>query len=129
MQMIGTEIAKMHLADVIHGDLTTSNMMLRHPSSTPTGRTELVRLLPPHVVLLVVNLISAGPHRLRPRLHLKPRRRQGRRSVRPQARILLDPPRVRAALRLGSPGVREEDGWNALEAVHDIPPSVPYGAY
>ncbi|KAJ7630354.1 hypothetical protein FB45DRAFT_915276 [Roridomyces roridus] len=46
MQLIGQEIAKMHLADVIHGDLTTSNMMLRHPSSFkshhPTLRTELV---------------------------------------------------------------------------------------
>ena len=31
--VVGTEIAKMHLADIIHGDLTTSNMMLRHPSS------------------------------------------------------------------------------------------------
>lgn len=26
---IGAEIAKMHLADVVHGDLTTSNMMVR----------------------------------------------------------------------------------------------------
>ncbi|KAJ6573859.1 hypothetical protein DFH09DRAFT_1151272 [Mycena vulgaris] len=46
VQLIGQEIAKMHLADVIHGDLTTSNMMLRHPSSFksrhPTLRTELV---------------------------------------------------------------------------------------
>ncbi|KAJ7102563.1 hypothetical protein B0H15DRAFT_815184 [Mycena belliarum] len=46
MQLIGQEIAKMHLADVIHGDLTTSNMMLRHPASFtsrhPTLRTELV---------------------------------------------------------------------------------------
>jgi len=46
MQLIGQEIAKMHLADVIHGDLTTSNMMLRHPSSFksrhPTLSTELV---------------------------------------------------------------------------------------
>ncbi|KAJ7451104.1 kinase-like domain-containing protein [Mycena latifolia] len=46
MQLIGQEIAKMHLADVIHGDLTTSNMMLRHPTSFksrhPTLRTELV---------------------------------------------------------------------------------------
>jgi len=31
MKVIGTEIGKMHLADIIHGDLTTSNMMLRHP--------------------------------------------------------------------------------------------------
>ncbi|KXN85684.1 TP53-regulating kinase [Leucoagaricus sp. SymC.cos] len=29
MSLIGTEIAKMHLLDIIHGDLTTSNMMLR----------------------------------------------------------------------------------------------------
>ncbi|THV02581.1 hypothetical protein K435DRAFT_827412 [Dendrothele bispora CBS 962.96] len=34
MSLIGTEIAKMHLADVIHGDLTTSNMILRRPSSS-----------------------------------------------------------------------------------------------
>jgi hypothetical protein len=33
MSLIGTEIAKMHMADIIHGDLTTSNMMLRHTPS------------------------------------------------------------------------------------------------
>ena len=44
MGMIGTEIAKMHKADIIHGDLTTSNMMLRHPSS-PKG-LQLVRYKP-----------------------------------------------------------------------------------
>ena len=48
MDLIGVELAKMHQADVIHGDLTTSNMMLRHPSSfTPLSATfpptELVR--------------------------------------------------------------------------------------
>jgi len=43
MHLIGAEIAKMHAADIIHGDLTTSNMMLRHPSSLTLGvRTELV---------------------------------------------------------------------------------------
>ncbi|KAH8113064.1 hypothetical protein DFH11DRAFT_1602843 [Phellopilus nigrolimitatus] len=31
MKMIGTELAKMHKADVIHGDLTTSNMMIHRP--------------------------------------------------------------------------------------------------
>jgi len=31
MGLIGSEIAKMHKADVIHGDLTTSNMIIRHP--------------------------------------------------------------------------------------------------
>jgi TP53 regulating kinase-like protein len=39
MTLIGTEIAKMHLVDVVHGDLTTSNMMLRHSSNS---QTELV---------------------------------------------------------------------------------------
>ncbi|KAH9934870.1 uncharacterized protein B0H18DRAFT_902524 [Fomitopsis serialis] len=34
MRMIGAQIAKMHRADIVHGDLTTSNMILRHPSST-----------------------------------------------------------------------------------------------
>jgi len=38
MKMVGTEIAKMHLADIIHGDLTTSNMMLRHPSFITDSR-------------------------------------------------------------------------------------------
>jgi len=43
MSLVGAEIAKMHLADIIHGDLTTSNMMLRHPSSTKfKSTTELV---------------------------------------------------------------------------------------
>ncbi|PPQ84937.1 hypothetical protein CVT25_004450 [Psilocybe cyanescens] len=46
MRLIGIEIAKMHLADIIHGDLTTSNMMLRHPASfhstKPDIKTELV---------------------------------------------------------------------------------------
>lgn len=42
MNYIGSELAKMHLADIIHGDLTTSNMMLRHPSSTADSKTQLV---------------------------------------------------------------------------------------
>lgn len=41
MRMIGSEIAKIHKADIVHGDLTTSNMMVRHPTS-PKG-LQLVR--------------------------------------------------------------------------------------
>ncbi|KAI0031008.1 hypothetical protein K488DRAFT_79311 [Vararia minispora EC-137] len=41
MRRIGTEIAKMHLADIVHGDLTTSNMMLRLPSASPTNQPTL----------------------------------------------------------------------------------------
>jgi TP53 regulating kinase-like protein len=29
LEKIGVEIAKLHLIDIIHGDLTTSNMLLR----------------------------------------------------------------------------------------------------
>ena len=42
MQKIGTEIAEMHQADVIHGDLTTSNMMLYR---SDLRRVDLVRPL------------------------------------------------------------------------------------
>ncbi|KZS87703.1 hypothetical protein SISNIDRAFT_390396, partial [Sistotremastrum niveocremeum HHB9708] len=43
LSLIGTEIAKMHRADIIHGDLTTSNMMLRtrSPSSTSSSPPSL----------------------------------------------------------------------------------------
>lgn len=34
MKLIGQEIAKMHAVDIIHGDLTTSNMMLRKSPGT-----------------------------------------------------------------------------------------------
>lgn len=50
LSLIGTEIAKMHRADIIHGDLTTSNMMLRtrspspSSSSQPSSSAELVSL-------------------------------------------------------------------------------------
>ncbi|KAG8899723.1 serine/threonine-protein kinase bud32 [Tulasnella sp. 403] len=40
MIWMGRELAKMHAIDVIHGDLTTSNMMLRRSPST--GDVELV---------------------------------------------------------------------------------------
>lgn len=60
LEAIGREIGKMHLADVIHGDLTTSNMMVRllEPSSSTlstdgapdraTSLFEVVRFSSPH---------------------------------------------------------------------------------
>lgn len=45
MKMMGAEIANLHLADVIHGDLTTSNMMLQRPSASATGTATLVRAM------------------------------------------------------------------------------------
>jgi hypothetical protein len=40
MHLIGIQLAKMHAADVIHGDLTTSNMMLRRRSADAKHGTE-----------------------------------------------------------------------------------------
>jgi len=40
MEMIGRELARMHKVDIVHGDLTTSNMMLRRVANT--GAAELV---------------------------------------------------------------------------------------
>ncbi|WFD30752.1 non-specific serine/threonine protein kinase [Malassezia sp. CBS 17886] len=41
MDAIGAQLAQMHCADVIHGDLTTSNMMLR-PGADPAGEVVLI---------------------------------------------------------------------------------------
>lgn len=40
MEKIGRELARMHKVDIVHGDLTTSNMMLRRVAGT--GVAELV---------------------------------------------------------------------------------------
>jgi Ser/Thr protein kinase RdoA (MazF antagonist) len=36
MQLIGRELGRMHRADIIHGDLTTSNMIVRRGAPTTT---------------------------------------------------------------------------------------------
>lgn len=41
MNDIGVQLATMHMSDIIHGDLTTSNMMVRRSPSSP-NQTELV---------------------------------------------------------------------------------------
>jgi hypothetical protein len=48
MDMIGLEIAKMHSVGIIHGDLTTSNFMIRRRLQPKDGEAaaEIVRLLP-----------------------------------------------------------------------------------
>jgi len=42
MAQIGRELAKMHCLDVIHGDLTTSNMMLSAVPGTPPAKIVLI---------------------------------------------------------------------------------------
>ena len=34
MQLIGRELGRMHRADIIHGDLTTSNMLVRRTTTS-----------------------------------------------------------------------------------------------
>ena len=61
MDMIGIEIAKMHKINIIHGDLTTSNMMVRRleaqdeenrkPLSTSGGEEVMVNQRPPAEVV------------------------------------------------------------------------------
>ena len=43
MALIGTELAKMHKVDVIHGDLTTSNLLVRSRKGSQVGQI-IVRL-------------------------------------------------------------------------------------
>jgi hypothetical protein len=52
MKRIGIEISKMHQADIIHSDLTASNMMLWYTwpamvASNSTALVELARFFPP----------------------------------------------------------------------------------
>lgn len=48
LRAVGRELGKMHTADIIHGDLTTSNMMVRLRTGNFTGAAapfEVVRSL------------------------------------------------------------------------------------
>ncbi|KAN0066124.1 serine/threonine-protein kinase bud32 [Thecaphora frezii] len=60
MQLIGKQLATMHEADIIHGDLTTSNMMLRTcEDAAPAGRTT-IDLERDEVVLIDFGLSSVS---------------------------------------------------------------------
>jgi len=58
MSRIGTTVAQMHLADVVHGDLTTSNIMLRPTSTSPPTTAE--NYLDGQVVLIDFGLGSVS---------------------------------------------------------------------
>jgi hypothetical protein len=63
MAMIGAQLAAMHAASIIHGDLATSNMMVR-PALARTPPCEIVRLQSsPRDSALTVH--TAGAHRFR----------------------------------------------------------------
>ncbi|GJN91943.1 hypothetical protein Rhopal_004971-T1 [Rhodotorula paludigena] len=56
LHAVGREIGKMHLAEIIHGDLTTSNMMVRLLPGSHTHKESLFE-----VVLIDFGLSSASP--------------------------------------------------------------------
>lgn len=96
MEMVGTEIAKMHLGDIIHGDLTTSNMMLRHPSSISDSRPGTQQLVSETNLVYYVDRQAPtemlGIDRLWIGIHVCFGRRQGGRSVRFGARVCVYSP-------------------------------------
>ncbi|GAA5898258.1 hypothetical protein JCM8208_000200 [Rhodotorula glutinis] len=57
LRAVGRELGKMHTADIIHGDLTTSNMMVR----LRTGDSARAGAPPFEVVLIDFGLSSASP--------------------------------------------------------------------
>jgi TP53 regulating kinase-like protein len=76
MILIGKALGRMHQADIIHSDLTTSNMMLH----VENDRTELVESIYSGWSIILSNN-SSGPDRLWSLIPVCPSRRQSRRSL------------------------------------------------
>ena len=74
MSQVGTELAKMHMADVIHGDLTTSNMMLSQQSDVLSSnqQSEVVGKYF-HCATLISSVSLLGSYRFWAILRLKSR--------------------------------------------------------
>lgn len=143
MDMMGVEIAKMHLINLIHGDLTTSNIMVRRialppgegipaPSGAPahskTGAVELpaelVRIfeypsasispLTLHVLHLhSMNITYLAFDRFRTHIHFGARRRQSRGPLRARARICIDTSRLRDTLPACAGRIRKTE-WEGM---------------
>lgn len=106
MQLIGRELAKMHAVDVVHGDLTTSNMMLRPSQAPQETPLEVVRSRPALPSLSSRPDVLTGANRLRAGLPIRFSRRQGRRPLRLRTSIHIDTPGFRRIVRGGSQRVR-----------------------
>lgn len=90
MQAIGTALAKMHGNTIVHGDLTTSNMMLRPlPGQTPkfevVSDRDAEQAIPrlPLLMRMFIAYLSVGAHRLWPFVHVHAARNARRRPLRP----------------------------------------------
>ncbi|CAM1500651.1 Fc.00g098130.m01.CDS01 [Cosmosporella sp. VM-42] len=61
MRRIGTAIGKLHQIGIVHGDLTTSNMMLNPwPTTTANGQAEKRGILDGEVVIIDLGLASGS---------------------------------------------------------------------
>lgn len=62
MRRIGTAVGKMHSIGIIHGDLTTSNMMLKPPEGGRTDDGSTATGLEGEIVIIDLGLASGGVH-------------------------------------------------------------------
>lgn len=63
MRRVGTAVGKLHKTGIVHGDLTTSNMMLRpREGQGEGGRSERERLLDGEIVLIDFGLATQSAH-------------------------------------------------------------------
>jgi hypothetical protein len=92
MESIGAILAQLHGTGIIHGDLTTSNMMLRLTPNSPSGKPyEIVSYYCP--VLVQANM--EGPNRFRALLPSSIRRELRSRSLCPREGFRIHPPSFR----------------------------------
>ncbi|KAH8919431.1 hypothetical protein BT69DRAFT_1353117 [Atractiella rhizophila] len=62
MRLVGSQIAKLHLVDMIHGDLTTSNMMVRLHNGSSSTKTSSTPSAPGSKVELVLIDFGLSSH-------------------------------------------------------------------
>jgi hypothetical protein len=90
MEAIGTALAKMHANSIVHGDLTTSNMMLRPlPGQSPNFELVSVPVLKLYrgITQPARSLLLLGSHRFRLVFHVNVARDTRSGSLRPGARV------------------------------------------
>lgn len=122
LRSIGREIAKMHIAEIVHGDLTTSNMMIRLTPNSPTP-FEIVGPISLCTTDLVYRSLTAcqmrvGSHRFRVILCIPHGGRPCRRSLRSRTSIRFDSPgtsKSTTSFREGTGRVRRGDEGEGKE--------------
>jgi hypothetical protein len=109
MRSIGAILAQLHGTGIIHGDLTTSNMMLRLTPNSPSGKPyEIVSYYCPSLIQAKMT----GPNRFRTLLTSPIRRELRSGSLRPREGFRIHPPSFRGITcrgKLATPGKDKAD--------------------